>query len=193
MTPAEASPVVPHGPIGRFLGHVTGTWALLGGLTLVALMVVESLSVTARVLSTTTLGTMFKIKGLAGDTELVEVGCAAAISAFLAHCQLMRANVFVDFFTAWLPQRVRSFLDLAANVLFMALAAALAWQTGKHALEKFAYGDTTTALRIPEAIPYTVMTISLALLVLATLYTVARSAAEISSGRLIGPQPQGGH
>jgi TRAP-type C4-dicarboxylate transport system permease small subunit len=193
MAGPTSGPAVPHGVVGAFLERVTGAWALLGGFVLAAIMVIESSSVIGRGLSTTWLGTALRLGSIPGDTEIVEVGCAVAIFAFLPYCQLMRANVFVDFFTKGVPLRGRSILDCLANLLFLALALVIAWQLGHAAVEKRMNWDTTTILRIPEAWPYAISLVSAWLLVVTTAYTVLRSMAEIRQNQAIGPQPSGEH
>ena len=155
---------------------------------LVAIMLVESASVLGRSLSR-----WLPVTGIAGDSELVQIGCATAIFAFLPLCQLQRGNVFVDFFTKSLSLRLRSALDAAANLLFLMLVLTIAWQLRLGMLDKFAHGDTTTILRIPESWPYLICLISAGLLVITTGYTVLRSLSEIRIGRPIGPAPAGEH
>lgn len=171
--------------IGRCLERICGWVATIGGLALVGVMLVSSLSVVMRAIP--------GLRSIPGDTEIVQIGCAIAIFAFLPICQLRRSNVLVDFFTAGLPQRGRSFLDLAANLVFLAITILIAWQLGHGTAEKFATMDSTMVLRIPERWPYAVALVLAWLLVIVTAYTVVRSAAEIVRGRPIGPQPTGDH
>ena len=79
---ARAAPA-PHGPIGRLLEGVCGAVAMLGGLLLIAIMLVSSLSVIGRGLS---LLFAARISGIPGDIELVQLGCAVAVFAFLPIC-----------------------------------------------------------------------------------------------------------
>ncbi len=46
-----------------------------------------------------------------GDWELVQIGCAVAIAAFLPMCQLRSGNIIVDFFTAGREPRTQAPLD----------------------------------------------------------------------------------
>jgi TRAP-type C4-dicarboxylate transport system permease small subunit len=164
--------------------------AMLGGLLLVAIMLVSSVSVIGRGLSQL-LGA--KVSGIPGDIEIVQLGCAVAVFAFLPLCQLKRANVLVGAFTKNLPVRYRSQFDLAANLLFLMLSFALAWQLGHGMVEKFANNDSTMVLRIPEGWAYAAALAFAWLLVIATAYTVARSVMEIGTNRAIGPRPSGEH
>ena len=180
----------PHGPVGRLLEHVCSAVAMLGGLLLVAIMLVSSVSVIGRGLS---LLLATRISGIPGDVEIVQLGCAMAVFSFLPLCQLKRANVLVGAFTKTLPVRYRSICDLAANLLFLALSFTLALQLGHGTMEKFANRDTTMVLRVPEGWAYAVALACAWLLVIVTAYTVARSALEISTNRAIGPPPSGEH
>ena len=157
----------PHGPVGRLLEHVCGAVAMLGGLLLVAIMLVSSVSVIGRGLS---LLLATRISGIPGDVEIVQLGCAMAVFSFLPLCQLKRANV-----------------------LFLALSFTLALQLGHGTVEKFVNRDTTMVLRVPEGWAYAVALACAWLLVVVTAYTVARSALEISTNRAIGPPPSGEH
>jgi TRAP-type C4-dicarboxylate transport system permease small subunit len=180
----------PHGPIGRLLEHVCGAVAMLGGVLLIGIMLISSLSVLGRALSL-----LFgaRISGIPGDVEIVQLGCAVAVFAFLPICQLKRANVLVGAFTKSLPVRARASFDLAANGLFLLLTFVLAFQLGIGTREKFANYDTTMVLRIPEGWAYAAALACAWLLVLTTAYTVARSAEEMRSKRAIGPSPSGEH
>ena len=171
--------------IGHLLDRICGWVAWFGGFALVVVMLVSSVSVIMRAIP--------GLRSIPGDTEIVQIGCAIAIFAFLPICQLRRSNVLVDFFTAGLPQRGRSFLDLAANLVFLAITVLIARQLGHGTAEKFATMDSTMVLRIPERWPYSIALLLAWLLVIVTAYTVVRSAVEIVRGRPIGPQPSGDH
>ena len=171
--------------IGQFLDQLCRWVATLGGVALLVVMAVSSISVAMRAIP--------GFRSIPGDTEIVQIGCAIAVFAFLPICQLRRANVFVDFFTAPLPQRWRSLFDFLANLLFLAITTLIAWQLGHGTADKFSTRDSTMVLRIPEAWPYSLALVLACLLVVVTAYTAVRSAMEIAKGRAIGPQPSGDH
>ncbi len=178
----------PHGPIGRGLERLCTAVAMLGGFFLIAIMLISSVSVIGRGLS---LLFVARISGIPGDVEIVQLGCAVAVFAFLPLCQLKRANVLVGAFTKALPVRYRALCDLAANGLYLTLSLLLAVQLGRGTAEKFSNHDTTMVLRIPEGWAYAVAFLFAWLLVLVAAYTVARSAHEIASNRAIGPPASG--
>ena len=185
----------PPGAFGRLLERATEVFALVGGLVLLGIMLVQSVSVIGR--SLPDLLGVFGLKvprlSIPGDIEIVQLGCGIAIFFFLPLCQYRRANVLVEFFTQSLPVRFRSVFDLAANILFLALVAAITWQLGHGMMEKFAYRDTTMVLRIPESYPYLAALIASILWLLVTAYSCARSAQEVGRNRMIGPLPSGEH
>lgn len=191
-TPAEPAPDT---PFGRFLERICSAVALAGGLILVGIVLVSSASVIGRSLPLVfaELGLRSPFKGIPGDIEIVELGCAVAVFFYLPLCQLKRGNVLVGVFTKNLRPRYRAMFDLAANLLFLVLTAALAVQLGYGTADKFRDQDTTMVLRIPEGWAYAIALAAVWLLVIVTAYTVIRSVIEIVSDRAIGPAPSGEH
>ena len=81
----------PNDKFGRFLHSVAYMLALLGGLTLVIVIIINVVSILSRIIF---------LSPLVGDFELVEIGSAIAISSFLPICHLKKGNVIVDFITS---------------------------------------------------------------------------------------------
>jgi TRAP-type C4-dicarboxylate transport system permease small subunit len=185
----------PPGPIGRWIEFATEVFAMFGGLVLLGIMLVQSLSVAGRSLPDILglIGVKVSRFSIPGDIEIVQLGCGIAIFFFLPLCQYRRANVLVEFFTENLPVRHRSVFDLLANTLFLVIVLAITWQLGHGMLEKFAYKDTTMVLRIPESYPYLAAVIAAILWTVVTAYSCVRSAQEILRDRVVGPTPSGGH
>jgi TRAP-type C4-dicarboxylate transport system permease small subunit len=183
------------GPVGRFLERLCSAVAMFGGMTLLFIMLISSVSVIGRNIPQllTLLGFKMSPMSIPGDIEIVQLGCAVAIFAFLPYCAIKRANVFVDFFTGWMPVRGRAVFDAAANLLYLAITLVIAWQLGHGTMDKFATKDTTMVLRIPEAWPYAMALALSWLLVVVTAYTVVRSVQELIRGRTIGAAPPVAH
>lgn len=181
--------------IGRMLMRLCELVGLLGGGILVGIVIVSSASVIGRSLVPlfAAFGVQAPVKGISGDIELVELGCAVAVFCYLPLCQIKRANVLVGVFTKNLRPRYRAMFDLAANLLFLLLTGMLAVQLGHGTAEKLRDGDTTMVLRIPESWAYLPALAASWLLVIVTAYTVFRSALEIARNRPIGPPPSGEH
>ena len=181
---------LPHGPVGRLLDRICAVMAMAGSAILAAIVLVSSLSVLGR-----SLPQLVGVRGtgVPGDVEIVQLGCAVAIYCFLPLCQIRRSNVLVGIFTRHLAVRRRAMFDLAANLLYLALAIMLALALGYGAAEKFRNGDTSMMLRIPEGWPFVAALLPSWLLVVAIVYSVVRSLAEIRLDRPIGPPAAGEH
>ena len=84
----------PNAAVSRWLDSVCRVLATLGALILVTLALITVISVSGRYLFG---------HAISGDFEMVEVGCAMAVSLFLPYCQLQNGNVIVDFVTMKAP------------------------------------------------------------------------------------------
>ncbi|MDH2435924.1 TRAP transporter small permease [Pokkaliibacter sp. MBI-7] len=145
---------------GRALYQLCQSWALLGGVVLVALMVMSLVSIFGRKLFSAPVH---------GDIELMEMGAAVAIAAFLPLCEMRGHHIKVDAFTAWLPSVVNRYLDALAHLCCALAALILSWRTGLQMLDSREYGDVTTLLSVPLWIPLLMILPSLVLLAMAAL------------------------
>lgn len=168
------------GAIERAIRRACVVLALFGGLVLAAIMLMMGVSILGRALFSAP---------VPGDFELVELGTGVAIFCFLPYCQLTRGNVLVDIFTAGLPPRAKSGLDLIGNILYTLLAGLLAWQLLHGGLEIRSYQETTMVLQVPIWLGYIPAVIGMGILTLACAFTVWRSLAEIRTG--IHPESAG--
>lgn len=151
------------GWVRRTLLYVTQGFAMAGGLLLIGLIAMSMVSIIGRKLLS---------MPVRGDMELVEVGAAIAIAAFLPLCELRGTHIKVDALTSWLPARVRDTLDCIGHLLCCAAAWILAWRTWLQMLEIHAFGETTTLLAFPLWIPLLLIVPSLVLLGLCALARV---------------------
>ncbi|MCY1301521.1 Tripartite ATP-independent periplasmic transporter, DctQ component [compost metagenome] len=165
----DAAPCVGRGTAGRWLHRVTRGFALGGGTILLALVGMSLVSVIGRKL--------FAMP-VHGDIELMEIGAAVAIAAFLPLCELRGQHLKVDAFTLKLPARAQAWLDAGAHFLCLVAALVLAWRTGLQVLESREYGEVSTLLSVPLWIPLLLIVPSLLLLAVAaaarTLHCLAR-------------------
>jgi TRAP-type C4-dicarboxylate transport system permease small subunit len=83
---------------------------------------------------------------ITGDVEMVQVGGGLAVLGFLAYGTLMRANIFVDSFTSWLPRRVTQAIDAAWSLVWGVVALVLAERMAVGAREALGNGSTTMGL-----------------------------------------------
>jgi TRAP-type C4-dicarboxylate transport system permease small subunit len=130
----------PTDPLGRALFRLSETIAVVGGLFLVVVTALTVASVVGR-------GALNA--PLLGDSEIVEVGCAVAIFAFLPYCQMRGANVIVDFFTMAAGPRTRALLDTIMDAVFLACVGVLVWRLALGGLGAYRSGDNSMFLRIP--------------------------------------------
>lgn len=135
-------------------------FALAGGALLVVITGMSVVSIVGRAV----LGTP-----VPGDFELVQVGCGAAIAAFLPYCQLRRGNIIVDFFTTRASRRVQAGLDALGALLLAVVMAVLAWRAAAGMLTVRAAGEITMIVGFPVWLGYAAIVPSLALTALAGL------------------------
>lgn len=152
--------------MGRALELLAKAFAFAGGAVFVAMIGMSAASIAGR----TFLG-----RPLQGDFELVQLGCAIGISAFLPWCQLRRGNIIVDFFTARLPARAQAVLDALGALLLALVMALVAWRAGAGAVTVWASGETAMISRVPQWIGYAAIVPPLALTAVAGLYTAWES------------------
>ncbi|WP_061242299.1 TRAP transporter small permease [Ectopseudomonas composti] len=157
-------PMQAQGPTRRVLNGLTQGFALSGGLLLLALIGMSLISIVGRKLFAAP---------IRGDMELMQVGAAVAIAAFLPMCELRGNHLKADAFTLAAPEAVKRCLDALAHLLCVGVAVILAWRTSLQMLDSREYGDVTTLLSIPLWIPLLLIVPSLVLLALCALQRVA--------------------
>jgi TRAP-type C4-dicarboxylate transport system permease small subunit len=110
-----------------------------------------------------------------GDFELVQIGCGAAIAAFLPYCQLRRGNIIVDFFTVRAGPRVQAALDAFGALLLALVMAVLAWRTALGMVAVRAAGEVSMIVGFPIWVGYAAIVPSLVLATVAALHTAQES------------------
>lgn len=132
-----------HGIVERLMTRLAQLMALVGGMALIALVLLTVVSVTGRSLV---------FAGLApvpGDFELLEAGTAFAVFAFLPWCHLQRGHATVDVLARFFPPALNRCLAVGADTLMLALALLLCRQHWLGTLDKFHYGETSFILQFP--------------------------------------------
>lgn len=140
---ADPKDLTEHGlpvPVPGWLAALCRFFAAIGGLVLLAMMLMTVVSVLKRSL----LGAP-----VPGDFELVEIGSAIAIFCFLPWCQISGGNVLVDFFTSKSTARSNHLLEAVGDLIFLLIAALLTWRLFHGGTEMREYGEQTMVLRIP--------------------------------------------
>lgn len=151
-------------PVPGWIAALCRLFAAIGGAVLVAMMLMTVASVVRR----TVLGAP-----IPGDFELVELGSAVAIFCFLPWCQVSGGNVLVDFFTSKSSPRGNHLLEAAGDLLYLLIAALLAWRLFHGAAEMREYGEQTMVLRVPLWWSFPVILPAMLLLVAACAATTA--------------------
>ena len=157
------------GAAARALERVCRWLALAGGAVLIALTLLTVASIVLREAAG---------RPIQGDFELVELGCAIAIFAFLPYCQLIGGNVRVEFVTARWPGRARAALDALASFAYGLVAALLAWRLALGGADLRAFNETTMVLGVPVWLAFVPIVPSVALLALACACTTWTSWRE---------------
>ncbi|MBU3029006.1 TRAP transporter small permease [Paracoccus marinaquae] len=142
-------------PLPGWLAALCRFFAAIGGLVLLAMMLMTVISVTRR----TVLGAP-----IPGDFELVEIGSAIAIFCFLPWCQSTGGNVLVDFFTQKTGPRMNHLLEALGDLLYLLIAGLLMWRLIHGGMEMRQYGEQSMVLRIPVWWSFTIVIPAMALL-----------------------------
>ncbi len=156
--------------LARAVERLAVAWALAGGLVLLALVAMSVGSVLA--------GAVFGAP-FAGDFELVEMGTAVAVFAFLPHCQLSGAHVSADIFTLRAPARAVAVLRSTAALVAVGVSLVLLWRMAAGMGDYLRYPETTTILEIPHWIAFVPILASLVLSALAAMVTLVEAGREL--------------
>lgn len=152
-------------PVDRVIYSLSNLFATGGGLLLLGLALMTVVSITGRYL--------FSLP-VPGDFELVEVGCAISVFAFLPYCQLHSGNVVVDFFTLRARDKTRNRLDATCSLIYGLIAGLLTWRLALGGYDMYQYGEQTMILGLSRWWGFIPIVASLALLTLVCFYTGIR-------------------
>lgn len=189
----------------RLVETLARAMALIGGLVLLALVILICVSVLGRGLNT--LGHAGWLTALApgvadaliatgvrpitGDFELVEAGIAFAIFAFLPICQLYGGHATVDVFTGMLGRGVNRLIMAFWEVVLAAVILLLARQLFEGLLGKYGNGETTFLLQFPVWWAYGASFFAAVIAGLVSLYCAFARIAEAVTGYGYLPKSQG--
>ncbi len=155
---ADRRPAQHAGAFGLARKAIHG-WALMGGLMLLAVVLMNVVSVIGGVVW----------KPFPGDFELTEIGVAVAAFAFLPYCQLEGANVTADIFTARASPAALAFFRRLAAIVALAFSLLLLWCMFQGMASQREYGYTTAILQFPIWLAFLPILLSLVLLALAAV------------------------
>ncbi len=157
---------------GQILTKMATCLAIVGGLVLLTIVLINVLSITGRVLFS---------RALVGDFELIEMGCAMAIFMFMPLCQLRKGNIIIDFFTTKLSEKRKHFLDALNTLIFALVASFFAWRMCFGAWDMIKYDEQTMLLQLSVWIPFFPAIFSLLLLSLICFYSFYQSLKTFST------------
>jgi TRAP-type C4-dicarboxylate transport system permease small subunit len=156
------------------LQHLCDASAIVGGLVLVAMAAMTTVSV---------IGRAFFSHPILGDVELVQLGSAVVVACFLPYTQFKRANLIVDFFTTNARARTQRRMDALGTMLYTAVLALVLWRVAAGALAMQASQESSMLMGLPLWWPYALMLPGLALCVVIgahqTLGLLRASAEEV--------------
>jgi len=147
----------------RPLAAVIRGWALIGGVILVALMLMTAMSAVSNLAFN---------QPFIGDYELTQHFVAIAIFNFLPYCQLTGANVTVDIFTEGMSERAKSAMVAFSSLFAIIFALIMLRQMSLGLVSYIQYPETTATLHIPLWTAFPPALLSLALLLVAALITL---------------------
>ena len=152
---------------------VCRAFAICGALIMVILSLITVVSVVGRYLFNAP---------VSGDFEMVEIGCAIAVSSFLPYCQLKQGNVIVDFFTQNTVPVIKNVMDAFGCIMLTIMAGLFAWRLALGGYDLYRYNDQTMILQFNTWLGFIIIVPSMALLTIAGLITAWRAL----NGRFYG-------
>lgn len=180
--------------VGRIMEFLSRWMAYSGGAVLVGIALTTVVSIVGRALSG------YGLSPVKGDFEIVEMGCAVAVFAFMPWCQFKRGHVTVDIFITRLPERVQALLGFIGDVFLTGAAFIILWRLYLGFGEKFPFGsdalrgalglgskpffaESTYELEVPLWIPFGMCLIGAAFFLLVAIYTMWRSFNWVLDGK----------
>lgn len=110
-----------------FLQRIVSGWAFLGGLLVIAIVLVTAVNVGAFLLDSVLKPLGVYVPGLPGYEDFVRLAVSAAALSFFPYCQMRRGHVAVELFVQHFPPLLQSVLDRFWLVLTFALGLFLAY------------------------------------------------------------------
>ena len=152
--------------IFKLMEKIIEGWALAGGVLLLMVVLVTAYSMAGNILFA---------KPVPGDFEIVQIGVAVAVFAFLPYCQITDSNVSADIFTARAGPKLVAVFALIASVIALAFSILLLWRMSLGMLDYRKYEEITMVYQFPIWMAYVPILVSLFLLSIASLMTSIRS------------------
>jgi len=164
----------PTDAVGRVLYSISKWMAVFGGMLLFILAILTTISV---------FGRKFLNSPVQGDFELVAIGTGVAVFACLPYCQIARGNVLVDFFMDKAPVRAKTFADICASLIYLAVGFMLTWRMIFGAFDMYNVNEVSMTIGFPRWTTFPISIVFMTFLVIIIVYTVGRSIAETRAGK----------
>ncbi|WP_298974717.1 TRAP transporter small permease [uncultured Roseobacter sp.] len=175
--------------------------AIIGGLVLVGLIILTTLSIVGRSLNKMlhSDGAESLLGGFAqtlldlgigevnGSYELLEAGVAFAIFSFFPICQLYGAHATVDIFTSKLPGRLHRAIVAFWEVVLTAALLLISWRLYEGMQRYIGNGETTLFLQFPVWWAYSASFAASVVTCIVAVYCAVMRIGESLSGRVLLP------
>lgn len=165
----------------RFIHALARLTALVGGLVLIALIALVTVSITGR---------WFGLGEITGTYELLEAGVAFAIFSFLPIAQFYGAHATVDVFTMALPDRVTRWIKAFWEVVLALIILLIIWRLYEGMQRYIGNGETTFFLQFPVWWGYAAGFASGLVACLTAVYCAFARIKEAAQGQDILPSEQ---
>jgi TRAP-type C4-dicarboxylate transport system permease small subunit len=177
--------------------------AVIGGLVLVALVLLTTVSIIGRSLSKALYSDFAEslLGGFAqtlvelgigevnGSYELLEAGIAFAIFSFFPVCQMYSGHATVDIFTSYLPDRFNRAIIAFWEIVLAACLILICWRLFEGMQRYIGNGETTFFLQFPVWWAYLASFIASVVTCVVAVYCAIMRLAEWLTGRALLPQP----
>lgn len=181
--------------------------ALTGGVVLIALIVLTSLSIVGRAINkflhndffdqTFAAGSQWLLDlgvgEINGSYEVLEAGVAFAIFSFLPACQLYGAHATVDVFTSLMSRGVNRWIAAFWEVVLAAAIVLLIWRLYEGMLRYQGNGETTLFLQFPVWWAYAASFAAGVVACIVAVYCAVVRIGEALGNRDILPSEHGEH
>ncbi len=166
--------------------------ALLGGLVLLAVMLMSVFSISGMALSK--LGVylqgsfgldsfLLDFAPIPGETELVEGTMAFIIFAFLPLVTFNRGHASVEILTNFLNGGINRLIDLIGDGALLAVSGFVTYRLYLGTLSKMKYGEVSQILAIPLWWSYTAALVAACVFVWVAAFCVIRSTRSLITGK----------
>lgn len=156
--------------VGRVLYRIARFLTICGGILLLMVAGLTTVSITGRAAS---------VGPIPGDFELVAIGTGLCIFAFLPYCQLMGGNVLVDIFTAAASPRFKAFMEAISGLAYLAIAALLTWRLIYGGLDMYEDHESSITIGFPRWTTIPASVLLMAFLIVVIAYSIWRSLSEM--------------